>query len=989
MKNFTKVLACLMSVAILVATISVAYSVSAENNEILTDLPWTEEYVIEKFDSTYDVSNTNGPFGAYGGVTRDNFKVTDGVLYGNYGSGSGDNDNGFVWVTKVCSPEKTDDGVKFDIDASNTTEDIRIRILLSVEGLSYLQPTSGTVAFLKADDGTVSTVKVDRISTFSIPAGFKGTAGIYFNSFFEGGNDKIDNQKLYERSTYNFQIRVFDVAVENTKIGFDNIAYISNTKIHYNRRIVNDFSSITTSNIAGWRDGNGTPTYKGSENISVVDGTVVSTYPVIDSGNRMFTNIKLGSAAVLADDEKYISIDVDASAFKTTSPKLQIRINNEGTSDYVVMADGTKATLIAEDNTVMRVSANSYASGKGTFINLPVGFKGTVMVKVEDISTAIYDYTNITFGCNVIDLTEAASIVYDNLCYYTDSTVNSYDYSKTIVSDFSSFTTTPTAWRANASSEPYFTTTDNLDYTGGNIKVSYPLLTGTEMTWELKLGTTSLFTAADKAVSIDIDASKLNYSPKLQLQFRQLDGSYYRLASGSTVYFVAEDGTITTVASANYSSKGAYASIPAGFKGTAMIALSDFTDTNATDGSDVYDITNLVLRALIIDAKEESEIIYDNLCYYKEAEYLWNKVTTTHDFSSSNIVPSAWSVKADYKPTLSTDDGSLTVTYVPTPNANETTFELKLGATAVFADTDKAISIDIDTSSVGNCLPKLQLQFRQLDGSYYRLASGSTVYFVAEDGTITTVASANYSSKGAYASIPAGFKGTAMIALSDFTDTNATDGSDVYDITNLVLRALIIDVDTENSSVIKFDNIRYYGDADTALEGKAQLWFAVTDSTTVLKAANISGLPEYLEGKVAVLVTENVTATSAGYVYYLAETESITESEILTTTHINNCKYTLVRKLVEAGEELNLSGALILNINKAYFGTDSQIRLGDCNSDKRINVVDLVRLKKYLANKEEINIWFNAANMCLDAESSNVLDSADLVMLRKYLVSNV
>ena len=76
----------------------------------------------------------------------------------------------------------------------------------------------------------------------------------------------------------------------------------------------------------------------------------------------------------------------------------------------------------------------------------------------------------------------------------------------TVVHDFSSFTTKPTAWRANAGSEPYFTTKDNLDYTGGNIKVSYPKLGGTEMTWELKLGTTSLFTAADKAVSIDVEA---------------------------------------------------------------------------------------------------------------------------------------------------------------------------------------------------------------------------------------------------------------------------------------------------------------------------------------------------------------------------------------------------------------------------------------------------------------------------------------------------
>ena len=66
----------------------------------------------------------------------------------------------------------------------------------------------------------------------------------------------------------------------------------------------------------------------------------------------------------------------------------------------------------------------------------------------------------------------------------------------TVVHDFSSFTTTPTAWRANAGSEPYFTTKDNLDYTGGNIKVSYPKLGGTEMTWELKLGTAAVFTDA-------------------------------------------------------------------------------------------------------------------------------------------------------------------------------------------------------------------------------------------------------------------------------------------------------------------------------------------------------------------------------------------------------------------------------------------------------------------------------------------------------------
>ena len=779
MKKYIKALSCVLSIVLLVASVSVGgYSVSAEDAVSGSTLPvWTNEFVVEEFGSGYNLASGT------------NFTVSDGRLKGTYPSGDGS--DGYTWAASIISPEADDIGVKFDVDTTKSTGAVnfRLRLLLSLSGSGYLQPTNGTVVYLIDSGKNVSTTVVGSGSTFTVPRGFKGSVALCFNAFFDGANDTLKNEKLYELSELTFQLRAFDVPADNTVLYFDNISYISNTAFDEGVQI--NRSDVTITGRAGWRDGNkdATPLFSTNSNITLNNNVVTSTYPYL-TGNRMFTNLQLGTDGTFESTDKVLSIDVDASAFESTSPKLQIRINNEGGSGSSIMSAGTTLNLKCEDGTVIRAESTAYGGDKGNYINIPVGFKGTVYVNLSAFDSLVYDYAKITVGCIVIDTNE--------------------------------------------------------------------------------------------------------------------------------------------------------------------------------DGK---------------------SISYSNVCYYGKTELPWNYSKTIHDFSTSSPAPSAWGTqnKVDSdgynKPTIAVEEEKLKVTYVPVGN-NEMTWELKLGTGLIFKETDLAFGMDIDASALAYS-PKLQLQLRQQGGSeyYYRTDNAKTIYFVKEDGTIETATVKNYgNNKGGYVSVPVGFKGTVVCGLDIFTDTNATDGYDVYDITNLTLRTLIIDTNgSTSSSVITYDNIRYFGSETGSAAG---LWFGVADAN---KAKKIDSTMNWLNGELGVLEPSKCVATSSGYVYAVDITGALTEEEYITNCYINGSKYYLVRKAVNIGDTVSLEGALILCGDSVYFGNSAPIRFGDCNSNKTVDIRDLVRLQKYLASPDDTNIYEKAA----EVDFEDKITSGDLILLRGYLINKI
>ena len=791
MKIHIKAFAGILSVILLTASIGInKYYASAEETENSAVAPWNCEYISESFGAAYDVTKENGLFSAYGGVSREDFEIVDGRLKGTYGTGSGTNNNGYYWATKIPSPESDDIGVKADIDISGVNSALRFRMLLSIDGVGYLQPAEGTAAYLVAEDGSVTVSKVDRISAFSVPAGFKGSAAICFNAFFDGNNDKLDNTALYKQSQLNFQIRTFDVPEDNTVIYFDNVAYISNTVLEYNKRTINSLSGFSTGNVGAWRDGSGNPTYTTSGNISVSESGIKASYPIL-SGNRMFANIKLWENGKLESTDTAVSVDIDATGFKSTSPKLQIRLNNEGSNDNSIISDGAKLYLMADTGEILRVKAADYGNSKGSYIMIPAGFKGTVFAKLSDFTASgtvsVYNYAKMTFGCVVIDVSENADIVYSNINYYSAKAELPWKYSN-IAHDFSAFKNNPTGWGAGSASS-LFKTAQSLDSTGGNLKVTYPKISGNEMTWELKLGTESVLKETDGAVSLDVDASALTYSPKLQFQLRQEGGSYYRTAVETEVYFVSESGEITTVKTAKYGSKGAYVSVPAGFKGTVVFALGDYTDTNAADGSSVYGITNMTVRLLAIDINEESVITYDNIRYCTGGE---------------------------------------------------------------------------------------------------------------------------------------------------------------------------------------------------ALENAAGIWLNADCGT--VKLDNTDGISYWLSGKLAATKYQSCTVTGNGYVYALDSDNSAADTELVSQIELSGSIYNLVRKAVKTGDTVALGNAMIICPRNVYFGDNAPVRFGDCNSDKKVNICDLVRLREYIDSPDSTLIYARAAKTDLDSEE---IGDNDFVKLRKYLVGAI
>ena len=63
---------------------------------------------------------------------------------------------------------------------------------------------------------------------------------------------------------------------------------------------------------------------------------------------------------------------------------------------------------------------------------------------------------------------------------------------------------------------------------------------------------------------------------------------------------------------------------------------------------------------------------------------------------------------------------------------------------------------------------------------------------------------------------------------------------------------------------------------------------------------------------------------------------------------------------------------------------DSSKMLGDANNDYEVNVIDLVRMKKYSADKTSVGI--NAENADYNLDGS--IDAYDLAHLRKELLKN-
>lgn len=63
---------------------------------------------------------------------------------------------------------------------------------------------------------------------------------------------------------------------------------------------------------------------------------------------------------------------------------------------------------------------------------------------------------------------------------------------------------------------------------------------------------------------------------------------------------------------------------------------------------------------------------------------------------------------------------------------------------------------------------------------------------------------------------------------------------------------------------------------------------------------------------------------------------------------------------------------------------DTSKMLGDANNDYEVNVIDLVRMKKYLADTASVGINAENADYNLDGK----IDAQDLVYLRKDLLKN-
>ena len=83
-----------------------------------------------------------------------------------------------------------------------------------------------------------------------------------------------------------------------------------------------------------------------------------------------------------------------------------------------------------------------------------------------------------------------------------------------------------------------------------------------------------------------------------------------------------------------------------------------------------------------------------------------------------------------------------------------------------------------------------------------------------------------------------------------------------------------------------------------------------------------------------------------------------------------------------------VSSAEVVDSAEISFSEVATLDPGDINGDKTINIIDLVRLKKYLVNQplgDENPIIINTIDKC-DLDEDGSIETSDLVLLRRFLL---
>ena len=79
-------------------------------------------------------------------------------------------------------------------------------------------------------------------------------------------------------------------------------------------------------------------------------------------------------------------------------------------------------------------------------------------------------------------------------------------------------------------------------------------------------------------------------------------------------------------------------------------------------------------------------------------------------------------------------------------------------------------------------------------------------------------------------------------------------------------------------------------------------------------------------------------------------------------------------------------------VNAVFTVCDDPL-LGDVNTDGDVNILDIVKLKKYLSKSitdfSTVNLYnANLTNAVVDKDGDFEIDTADMAALRKYLLTN-
>jgi len=476
----------------------------------------------------------------------------------------------------------------------------------------------------------------------------------------------------------------------------------------------------------------------------------------------------------------------------------------------------------------------------------------------------------------------------------------------------------------------------------------------------------NMVAASAKAFFFEVQMPDDGSAAKLAFEFAESDGDNFKIVesegSSAKVYLVYSDTNTYSEVTVTKSNRNSF--IPTGFKGWVIAGIDDYFEFNWGSGNNIVNPEKIeTINIVGLDTTDDYYI--DNIGFAVSQEAFLDELNATVDngirygqtFEGITDVTTAVPSNSP-NVSLSLDNSVLDSQSLKMTPTGYFSANIKLNTfnNAAIANS-KAFFFEVQMPDDGSAA-KLAFEFAESDGDNFKIieneSSSAKVYLVYSDTNTYTEVTVTKSNRNSF--IPAGFKGWVIAGIDDYFEFNWGSGNNIVNPEKI-----------ESINIVGFDTTDdYYID---------NIGFAASQEAFLEKLGAIDSVELYL--------AENGISTP--------------ESIFVNSTEITIDKYTVKDGVLELNLSLFAGNDIVyvtdavdtfiftvVNYKATYISKQSEVIYGDANGNNQVDIVDLVRLKKYLSN-----ITVDIDILASDVNGDKSVNAQDLVELRKYLLEEI